>query len=108
MEMEIVVAIGTVAAITLVAMIHVLTRPGFIGSMCGGTVVKTLGVVSPTRPRMGGAKLKVHQLNKLDQDYVVIELVRPWFGTYESVAAELTKSEVLELRRLLERAEGEM
>ena len=108
MDLEVVVAIGAVAAVMLVTLIHVLTRPSSIGGMCGGTVVKTLGVVSPNSPMTGGAKLKVHELNKFNQDYIVIELVRPWFGSYESVPVELTKSEVMELRRLLERVEAEV
>lgn len=108
MELAIIVGVGVVGAIALVSMVHLLARQGFIGGMLAGSLVKTVGVVSPSSVRMGNAKLKVHQLSKRNHNNIVIELVRPCLGSYESAPVELTRSESQELRRLLERAESEM
>jgi hypothetical protein len=107
-EMELAVVLSIVIVGAAIA-IYMIRKQGFVGAMLGGTVKETFGEVHVSTKALGvTAKLKVHKLNQKDQNRIVIELTQSTLGSFESTSLELTKTELHQLRTILEQADNAM
>jgi len=87
---------------------RVLKYGGFKAAMFGGRIENTLGEVIGTGRAMGKVKLKIHQLDRADEDHAVaIELVATTIASYQMLPITLSAEATRELIGLLQEALGD-
>lgn len=96
------------ALIAVVAAIRLVLKKGIVGSLYKGDLVETFGEIHFVYPKSVTHKFKVHKLVADGDASVALEYSARTFGSSNLIPMKLTKSETLQLAKLLEKAASEL